>query len=420
MKIHKLTLEGFKNIDCVEMELGTITAIVGINNFGKTNLMKGIRFGADFLHSSIDERKQYMKDESLIPLNKKNAGRDYHFGIVAEFGGRTFSYSYSFAWGEHMGKIIDEQLRIRNEDSGRFIKYIYREDGRIYYRATEEGRCQKYMPVSSPYMLGIEELLSCDLFYTDILKKIVDLKIDYNRLSDSRIEHVPEYNLTDNMGWHFADGENVLSALDRMRHEYPEKYILWENAVKALVPGIDEFVFDLQDEQVPPSGVHMPYHNKTKKCRLSVKQRNLTKHVDLFRLSTGIRRIFLLILNLVLSDVNGYSIIEFEELESSINPLMLQRLLITISEICQNCRIIVSSHSPTLINFIGMEHIYIGETNHDDLARFYRVRTSKQEQLSQMADDMGVGVGDVIFGMLFNEDNMGISSLDEWVDKYAH
>lgn len=423
MKIHKIWIEGFKNIEKVSMELGTITTVVGLNNFGKTNLLKGIQFASLFLRADQDKRRAYMEDDNVVPLNKKNAGRDFTFGFMAEEKGTAFEYSFSFQWGIDGTQpcITAEELRIRNNVSGRFIKYISRDKDAVCYRANEDGRCQKTLKMPSRYMLSVECLLRYDVFYHDILKKIIQLKVDYNRLSDSRIEpgKTEQGAEENNFSLHTDDGSNILAVIENMRRIYPDKYELWENAVKMLVPGIEEFVFNVERENVPLGGVHLPYSAAVEKCRMSVKERNLTKRVDLFRLSTGIRRIFLLVLNIVLSPINGYAIIEFEELESSINPLMLQRLLMTISNICDECRVIITSHSPALVNFMPLDHIYIGAANADDLARFYRIKKSRQQALVENADEMGVGIGDFIFGMMMNDSGMGMTSLEEWVDTHV-
>ena len=114
MKILKIRLGGFKNIGVVGLELSPITAIVGFNNFGKTNLLKGIEFASRFLRMP-QMREQLMADDALIPINISNAGNDYSFLLRAETKGIEFEYSFSFAWKtkEHPGGIKEEELKIK-------------------------------------------------------------------------------------------------------------------------------------------------------------------------------------------------------------------------------------------------------------------------------------------------------------------
>ena len=45
MKISKITIEGFANIDKVSLSLSNICALLAYNNFGKSNILEAISFG---------------------------------------------------------------------------------------------------------------------------------------------------------------------------------------------------------------------------------------------------------------------------------------------------------------------------------------------------------------------------------------
>lgn len=405
MKILKIRLGGFKNIGVVGLELSPITAIVGFNNFGKTNLLKGIEFASRFLRMP-QMREQLMADDALIPINISNAGNDYSFLLRAETKGIEFEYSFSFAWKtkEHPGGIKEEELKIKSQSSGRFIKHVMRTGSGGVYKNLVDGRCQRTIQHIGPTTLAIECLgvRYPDIFYKDIIDDILSFKVDYNRLTDSRIEPRDE------------DGvDNILAEIKHMHENYPDKYTIWENTVRSLVPTIEKFIFETERQTVPSGGVNLPYNTIEEKYTMFVRERNMTKNVDLFRLSSGIRRILLLVLNIVLAPINKLSVIEFEELESSINPLMLQRLLITISSICENCNIIITSHSPSLLNFISLDCVYIGLPDKGGAASFGRIKKSKRDALLEYADDMGIGAGDFIFGLLTED----MSPISDWVEQ---
>lgn len=405
LKTLKLGVGGFKNIGTVSVELAPITAIVGFNNFGKTNLLKGIEFASRFLRMP-EEREALMADDTLIPISVSNAGEDYSFLLRAETDGEEFEYSFSLSWSSAAvkGCIKQEELKIKSRTSGRFIKHIMREGDSGVYKNMVDGRCQRTIQHIDSCTLAIEYLRSKypDLYYVNIINEILSFNVDYNRLTDSRIEPRDE------------DGvDNILAEIKNLHRQYPDKYTIWENTVRSLVPAIEEFIFETERQTVPSGGVNLPYNTVEEKYIMSVKERNMTRSVDLFRLSSGIRRILLLVLNIVLAPINRLSIIEFEELESSINPLMLQRLLITISSICDDCRIIITSHSPALLNFLDPESVYIGMADVGGAASFGRIKKSKKEALIECADEMGIGVGDFIFGLLTED----MSPVSDWVEQ---
>lgn len=405
MKILKLSLGGFKNIGTVTLNLAHITAVVGFNNFGKTNLLKSIEFASRFLRNP-QQRYELMADDSLIPINISNAGNDYSFLIRAESGETEFEYSFSFSWAknEKHGSIKEEELKIKSNTSGRFIKHIMRTGNGGVYKNTVEGRCQRTLQNLDDCTLAIEYLKekSPDIYYIDIINAVLSFNVDYNRLTDSRIEPRDD-----------SGTDNILAAIKHMHKYYPDKYTIWENTVRSLVPAIEEFIFETERQTIPAGGVNLPYNTVAEKHTMSVKERYMTKNVDLFRLSSGIRRILLLVLNIVLAPINKLSVIEFEELESSINPLMLQRLLITISSICEDCSIIITSHSPALLNFIDIENVYIGMPDVSGAASFGTIKKSKRNALLENADEMGIGIGDFIFGLLVED----MSPVSDWVEK---
>ena len=45
MKIQAVLIDGFKNLSNVKISFDNITALVALNNFGKSNMLSGIDFG---------------------------------------------------------------------------------------------------------------------------------------------------------------------------------------------------------------------------------------------------------------------------------------------------------------------------------------------------------------------------------------
>jgi predicted ATPase len=424
MKINKITIQGYKNIQSITMELSPITAIIGVNNFGKTNLLKGIDFASRFLHSSPDERPDLMQDEKNIPINVKNAGSNFLFCMEGLFEGEYFEYLFECSWHtpSSPARIVRETLRMRSKTSDRYLKFINRTKDTALYKSTREGRCQKQIHILSPQTLVIEYLLETqlDLFFTSILTALKSFTVDYNRLTDSRIEPQPPFmqpvSRQKAFSLHAGHGASLLTVLKNVRETYPDKYHLWENTVKALIPTIQDISFLVENKQLPIESIHLPRSSVAENYHLMIQEKNLTRPVDLFRLSSGVRRVLLLLLNIILVDVNHFSIIEFEELESSVSPLMLQRLLMAISSICEDCRVIVTTHSPSLVNFISLDSVYIGISNEDSLAEFGRIKPTLRASAVRTADEMGVGIGDFLFNMLLSDNSCGLSSIREWIE----
>ncbi|MBK8660489.1 MAG: AAA family ATPase [Ignavibacteriales bacterium] len=104
MKILELSVGGYKNLRKTKIQFGKsqITAIIAPNNFGKSNLLEGLKFAYDFIHSSAEVRAVMMGNLWAIPINKFLEEENFYFEVVFEnINGSTKSlieYSFEFAW----------------------------------------------------------------------------------------------------------------------------------------------------------------------------------------------------------------------------------------------------------------------------------------------------------------------------------
>jgi len=79
---------------------------------------------------------------------------------------------------------------------------------------------------------------------------------------------------------------------------------------------------------------------------------------------------------------------------------MLKSLLEFLDEILEDTTIIISSHSPFLVQYIKPEKMYIGHPTDDGTAKFCRVKRNKIKQLISIARDNNMAFGEYIFELL--------------------
>ncbi len=75
MKIQAVLIDGFKNLSNVKISFDNITALVALNNFGKSNVLSGIDFGLAFIKATIEDKKEMMANSNLIPINCNMIGK---------------------------------------------------------------------------------------------------------------------------------------------------------------------------------------------------------------------------------------------------------------------------------------------------------------------------------------------------------
>jgi predicted ATPase len=101
-------------------------------------------------------------------------------------------------------------------------------------------------------------------------------------------------------------------------------------------------------------------------------------------------------------ELNKIPLITFEEVENSIHPALLQRLLIIIDALCDTTKILITSHSPYLIKYLEIDDILIGIPSTDGVARFRKIKKSKQSKLMNFAIEEENSIGDFIFDKLLD------------------
>ena len=69
MKIQAVLIDGFKNLSNVKISFDNITALVALNNFGKSNVLAGIDFGLTFIKAKMEDKPDMMSNSNLIPIN---------------------------------------------------------------------------------------------------------------------------------------------------------------------------------------------------------------------------------------------------------------------------------------------------------------------------------------------------------------
>ena len=123
MKIQAVVIDGFKNLSNVRITFDKITALVALNNFGKSNVLSGIDFGLAFIKASDEDKKEMMANTNLIPINQCMQGRNYKFEVevLTEDAGQEYrvQYGYEFAWQcdeDEVPEIIREYLKIKLDE----------------------------------------------------------------------------------------------------------------------------------------------------------------------------------------------------------------------------------------------------------------------------------------------------------------
>jgi len=420
MKLLNVKIEGFRNIESDSIEFGDgITSLVSTNSYGKSNLMRAIDFAVDFIKADEEMKAAMMSWVNGIPFNRyvesHNFVADFLFSALINGVEYSINYGYEFVWIKNKGgkQIVKEWLNVREDGKSQKFTRLINRDGKALYKSAPTGRCSSVIHVSDSELVINRLLLEESLYYIELIKKLHSVKVHLERHLDASSFYLQDpFILKEQEELDLSNISSVPRTIFRLKNRHPDKYAILENAFEQLFPNIT--AIDVKEINI---GEHhdikisgdVPYTISNKVYSMFVQDRNLNQPIDFRSLSDGAKRVFLMLTCTIIADIEGITLIEIEEPENSIHPGLLQSYLTVVSQLAGQCRIIVASHSPYIIQYVSTEDIYIGKPNDRGIADFARLEGRKIKQLMKDASSESNSIGDYIFELLSGgEDEMEI------------
>lgn len=434
MNINKVKIAGFSNIDNVELNLKKINSLIALNNYGKSNVIKGLDFGIDFINNSPKTRDKMMSFKPYIPYNKHIDNRAFEFEVElnTEINNEKFEiiYSYAFDWikndKEKGQRIISELLKIKNvAKETKFKTYIKRDITKANFLPSETARCNKDIKVDRNELV-INKLQNYDdLFYlqiVDVLNEIDIASVDTLQNPDDlfkkiRIGDKENQIVKNDYSLSMSDARNSAFFIYSLMQKDVQMYELYKDAVLTLLPSLMDFEpievdlkeqFSFNDEERK-----LPLDFPEKIYDIRIKENNNNQQTSITSLSSGSQKIFYVISIAIAAEINKVPLLTYEELENSIHPGLLQKLLIILDNLLEYTKIVLSSHSPYLIQYLNFENIKIGVPNEKGLACFRELKKTKFKKLLSLADDENISVGDLIFEKMIENVDLDESFFNE-------
>lgn len=420
MIITGIEVSGFRNISKTHLELDGITGLASPNNYGKSNLLEAIRFAFDFLNASPKSRHSMMAYEPGVPLASSNPGEDFSFSVEFEDEAledyRFVRYGFSFKWVRDDGdgcKIVQETLQCNNRKGGMWSSYLKRGEG---YRTSHSTRSYRRLSLDDD-QLAIDVLTAIeDIDINPVIRKIKDLRFDLATSIDpgSRFDPIPiEIRVSDG---HLAfDDDDLAGQLYRLKSEDEESYDSFEEAVYSLFPDFE--MFEVGAYSIKPEDKarfedalsksfdnEVPFRVRDEIYRIMVKSSHLNQPLPFSMMSAGTKRVVWLVANTVIASRKlGDQMLAIEEVETSIHPRMIHDLLELLSENLHDARLLVTSHSPYLVQYLKPEHLYVGVPSEDGMACFKRIKANKLKDFRKMAAARGMGFGEYLYSLMSSD-----------------
>ncbi|MBR6311749.1 MAG: AAA family ATPase [Oscillospiraceae bacterium] len=424
MEILNISVGGFRNISSTSLDFGRISALVGLNGLGKSNIVDAIGFGLDFVKAPSQYKSMLMASKNNIPILKTNAGKGFSFSIETKLSsgnGSFFAlYEFTFAWNTDRSgaRILTETLKIKREDKNqKYNLFISRKGREASYKPSETSRCSKVIKIEDNSLV-LNKLRAIDnLFYSDIIDQLNNIGFFVERHLDASASYIPAPFVV--RGFKELELEGIQSiprAIFFLKKDFERQYNLLINAFKILFPSIDDVIVDeikLNRDNNAALLDNSPIVFADCIYSLSVIDNRLIQPLRFEGLSDGTKRIFLMLTFAVIADIRGLSLIAIEEPENSIHPVLLQNYMDILSQLVNGCKIIVTSHSPYIIQYLDPHNVFIAFCNDDGETEFKRIAASKVPALLKDATEYDKSVGDYIFNLLSGSD--AYEALQEYI-----
>ena len=412
MELKKVYIDGYRNISKTNIDISDITSVLSINNYGKSNLLFSIVFGLSFLQQHARNKQVMMNDVRCIPFLKGKASSTFTFAVECKTCWNEkelfLKYEYAFAWGKsaNLGRIISEQLQM-SENSKDYTTFIKRENDIATYKSSKTGRCTNRIQIGGSELV-MNKLLAFDsLYYHSVLQELLNVNVYIDRHFDVEsgygITFMSEQELTDLT---LKPEANIPKTLFRIKNDYPNKYELLCNVYKDLFPTVNDLIIQEVSGKIPNNVVPRTLNGlptfSDKVYVLFVDDKTLKGPINFGAMSDGARRILLLLTFIVLAQINNYNLICIEEPENSIHPGLLRNFLYSIKELAEGTKILYSSHSPYLINYMEPNNVYLGIPTYDGVASFKKIKNSTNniKRLMRTLQESNLALGDYLFDLM--------------------
>ena len=375
--INHLSLRHFKSVDAADVDFGRITVFVGNNGSGKSNVVDALRFLRDASTFGLD--RAFSDRHGIESVRQWSPTKPYRMQLGVQFQDREFGANYEFAIASvNRGyQIVHESIEIREHttvvgDAGsdsptalpvrRRVSIVRDKDGKTKRQAWQSPKSDDTVFHYDDVQFLLAPEIENEEEKIDNLDELIALQqgrfglFQFHRYS-SLTRHLQDFQAytiypntlrrpqePSNERMLAADGSNLTSVFKSMRQRNSGTIAIGQitNALKFILPGLEQIsVLSVGGYLVPQ--FHMR-EASGKRHKFNVSQ-----------ISDGTLRVLGLLT--ALYQIPRPSVIVLEEPEQTVNPAVLEVLADAIKEVSRTSQVIVTTHSPHLLDQFSPEQV---------------------------------------------------------------
>lgn len=333
----RVLLKNYKSIAAAAVELRPLTFLVGPNGSGKSNFLDALRFTGDSLRTSLDNA---LRDRGgIAEVRRRSGGHPTHFGVRLEFQLPTSEGHYAFRIGARPQagyEVQTEECTIGGPGGAHFLV----SGGDVKEFELGEKRNAVVPPAATKDRLYLVNSSGVPEFRPvwDGLSRMGFYNLNPDRLRDLQSPDSGELLV--------RDGSNLTSVLRQLTERGRERKERIEEYLRSVVPGVRGA--DVRD--IGPK--------TTLEFKQDVAGSTDPWHFLAANMSDGTLRALGILVALFQSQEgagSGVPLVGIEEPEVALHPAAVGALLEALREASTSTQVIVTTHSPDLLDSADME-----------------------------------------------------------------
>ncbi len=322
--VEELNAENFLSLEKVNIPLGQLIVLVGLNASGKSNVVRALTLLSKLGQPKDvrDTSKSDLKMESIEQLFHRS-NTDLKLGIRMKIDGHSLSYEISISPKAIISteKVMLEKETLLNRNIEGSVKYFTDSEKDGVHHAPDSYRSiLAFLPDQSHRL--IKEV-----------KDIIDGIKTYSFTPDE-VRSIASSGFSLELR---RNGSNLAQVLHTLLTFDRKKFLVVEGIIRDLIPEIEEI-------NVPPVG-------SGENVCLAVREQSIPQPLRYSNISDGTLRVLAFTTALYV----GGTVIAFEEPENCVHPYLFE----TIVDLCRKapCQVILTTHSPYLVNRVPPEEL---------------------------------------------------------------
>lgn len=338
-----ITIEGFRRLFSVQVDMRPLTVMIGANGVGKTSFLETFSLLAESAKGQLQSKISELSGLNQMVTRDKADSVAISLSMPVQ-NQEPLRYFLKLVTKGQFYEIGQETLtQQRDPSADRPLKYIDSRGLDIKYFSTDDQKLLRPNWEHNPLETSLSQVPKMYQEPEALRKKLASCSFyrswELNLAPKSPVRLPQPMRPAKLPG---TNGEDLVSCLYYLRETDPERFEIVEDTLAAAFPDFERLGF-------PPVAAGT--------LAMTWKDRNFREPLYMDQLSEGTMRFLWLVTLLQSRDLSAVTLID--EPEVSLHPELLRLLAHVMREAAQRTQLIVATHSDRLIRFLEPKEVLI-------------------------------------------------------------